>query len=88
MRALVSKWSPTALAYSAEGALAPKAGQPWPSLNFGITRRSVPSFAKATEGYLPRTHPRVDTRGFLRRRVNHRRFSRLPHLVSFIEGKR
>jgi len=37
---------------------------------FGETRRSIPSFAKATEGYPFRIHPRVYTRGFLRRRVN------------------
>ena len=27
-----------------------------PPLDFGVTRRSVPSFAKATEGYPPRIH--------------------------------
>jgi len=48
---------------------------------FGETRRSIPSFAKATEGYPFRIsilrplgttedrHPRVYTHGFLRRRV-------------------
>src|SRR5207247_5756130 len=40
-----------------------------PPPDFGVTRRSVPSFAKATEGYPPRIYPRVNTRGSLRRRV-------------------
>ena len=40
-----------------------------PPPDFGVTRRSVPSFAKAMEGYPRRIHPRVNTRGSLRRRV-------------------
>ncbi len=39
-------------------------------LDFRVTRRRAPPFAKATEGYPARIHPRVYTRGFLRRRVN------------------
>ena len=63
-----------------------------PPRDFGVTRRSVPSFAptsakasvgrrsfseggKATEGYPTRIHPRVNTRGLLRRRVGNQVFS-------------
>jgi hypothetical protein len=59
-----------------------------PHASSGGTLRSVPSLptppkqslrlrrpgAKATEGYPPRIHPRVYTRGFLRRRVKTPRF--------------
>ncbi len=41
-----------------------------PPQYFGGTRRSIPSFAKATEGYPQPIHPRVYTRSFMRRWVN------------------
>ncbi|MFZ3063372.1 MAG: hypothetical protein WA148_06505 [Actinomycetota bacterium] len=40
-----------------------------PHASSGGTLRSIPSFAKATEGYPSRIHPRTNVRGFLRRRV-------------------
>jgi hypothetical protein len=40
-----------------------------PHASSGETLRSIPSFAKATEGYPSRIHPRTNVRGLLRRRV-------------------
>ena len=40
-----------------------------PRASSGGTLRSTPSFAKATEDYPLRIHPRLYSRGFLRRRV-------------------